>query len=69
MKDLHLANVILGIQIIRNIEGYILTLIHYIEKLLNKYGQYNCKVVITPFDANYKLKKNTRDAISQLEYS
>lgn len=36
---------------------------------MNKYNQYNCKIVITPFDVNYKLKKDTRDVVSQLEYS
>ena len=69
MKDLGLADVILGIQIKINNEGYILTQSHYVEKILNKYNQSNCKVAVTPFDANCKLKKNTRDAVSQLQYS
>ena len=69
MKDLGLADVILGIQIKRNNEGYILTQSHYVEKILNKYNQSNCKVAVTPFDANCKLKKNTGDAVSQLQYS
>ena len=69
MKDLGLANVILGIQIKRNNEGYILTQSHYVGKILNKYNQSNCKVAVTPFDANCKLKKNTGDAVSQLQYS
>ena len=69
MKDLGLADVILGIQIKRNNEGYILTQSHYVDKILNKYDQSNCKVAVTPFDVNCKLKKNTRDAVSQLQYS
>ena len=69
MKDLGLADVILGIQIKRNNEGYILTQSHYVEKILNKYNQSNCKVAVTPFDANCKLKKNTGDVVSQLQYS
>ena len=69
MKDLGLADVILGIQIKRNNEGYILTQSHYVEKILNKYDQSNCKVAVTPFDANCKLKKNIGDAVSQLQYS
>ena len=69
MKDLGLADVNLGIQIKRNNEGYILTQSHYVEKILNKYNQSNCKVELTPFDANCKLKKNTGDAVSQLQYS
>ena len=69
MKDLGLADVILRIQIKRNNEGYILTQSHYVEKILNKYGQINCKPAVTPFDANCKLKKNNGNAVSQLEYS
>ena len=39
------------------------------EIFLNNYGQSNCKVAVTPFDANCKLKKNTGDTVSQLQYS
>ena len=49
MKDLGLADVILGIKIKRNNEGYILTQSHYVEKILNKYDQSNYKVAVTPF--------------------
>ena len=69
MKDLGPVDVILGVQIKRNNEGYILTQSHYVEKNLNKYGKSNCKVAVTPFDANCKWKKNTGDAVSQLQYS
>jgi hypothetical protein len=69
MKDLGQADVILGIQIKRNDDGYILTQSHYVEKILKRFHQYDCKPAVTPFDANCKLKKNSGDAISQLEYS
>ena len=69
MKDLGLADVILGIKIKRNQEGYTLTQSHYIEATLRKYGHLESKDAITPFDANSKLKKNSGDAISQREYS
>ena len=52
MKDLGQAYVILGIQIKRTVEGYILTQSHYIEKILKWFNQYDCKPVVTPFDAN-----------------
>ena len=52
MKDLGLADVIFGVQIKKHNEGYILTQSHYVEKCLNKYGQSNCKVAVTPFDGN-----------------
>ncbi|CAL2262923.1 unnamed protein product [Prunus armeniaca] len=69
MKDLGQADVILGIQIKRNNDGYILTQSHYAEKILRKFGQFDCKPTVTPFDVNCKLKKNSGDAISQLQYS
>ena len=36
---------------------------------MKRFDQYDCKPVVTPFDENCKLKKNTGDAIFQLEYS
>ena len=69
MKDLGQADVILGIQIKRNSEGYVLTQSHYAEKILRRFGQFDCKPAATPFDAGCKLEKNKGDAISQLEYS
>ncbi|XP_070682532.1 uncharacterized protein [Malus domestica] len=69
VKDLGLADVILGVKIKRNQEGYILTQCHYIEATLRKYGHLKSKDAITHFDANSKLKKNKGDAISQREYS
>ncbi|KAM1859022.1 hypothetical protein ACFX13_011388 [Malus domestica] len=69
MKDLGQADVILGIQIKRNSEGYVLTQSHYAEKILRRFGQFDCKHAATPFDTGCKLEKNKGDAISQLEYS
>ncbi|KAK9100306.1 hypothetical protein Scep_023736 [Stephania cephalantha] len=69
MKDLGLADVILGIQIKRNNEGYILTQSHYVEKILKRFNQFDCKPAPTPFDANYHLKKNSKESVCQLEYS
>ena len=69
MKDLGQADSILGIQIKRNNDGYILTQTHYVEKILRRFNQFYCKLAVISFDANCKLKKNTEDTISQLEYS
>ncbi|KAM2738979.1 hypothetical protein EV2_033140 [Malus domestica] len=69
MKDLGQADVILGIQIKRNSKGYVLTQSHYAETILRRFGQFDCKLATTPFDAGCKLEKNKGDAISQLEYS
>ena len=38
-------------------------------KNIKTFNQSDCKLTMTPFDANCKLKKNTRDLICQLEYS
>ena len=50
MKDMGLADVILGIKIIKNENGLVLTQSHYIEKILKKFYYYDCKSVSTPFD-------------------
>ena len=69
MKDLGLADVILGIQITRNSSGYILSQSHYIEKVLRKFDPFKSKSVVTPFDPNCKLKKKNDEGVSSLEYS
>ncbi|GKB02548.1 retrovirus-related pol polyprotein from transposon TNT 1-94 [Tanacetum coccineum] len=58
MKDMGEADVILGIRIQKNSNGYILTQSHYIEKTLKKFGHYNDRLVVTPFDSKVQLKKN-----------
>ncbi|GJX33215.1 retrovirus-related pol polyprotein from transposon TNT 1-94 [Tanacetum coccineum] len=57
-KDMGEANVILGIRIQKNSNGYILTQSHYIEKTLKKFGHYDHRPIVTPFDPNVQLKKN-----------
>ena len=69
MKDMGFADVILGVRIQRNSDGYILTQSHYVEKVLRKFGHYDDKPVVTPFDPTCKLSKNNGDSISQLEYT
>ena len=68
LKDLGLADVILGIQIMKNAEGYVLSQSHYVEKVLRKFGHFESKPVVTPFDPNSKLKKNNNEGVSLLEY-
>lgn len=41
MKDLSLIDVILGIRIKRNAEGYILVQSHYVEAILRKFGHFD----------------------------
>ncbi|GKB67707.1 hypothetical protein Tco_0929119 [Tanacetum coccineum] len=44
------ANVILGIRIQKNSNGYIHTQSHYIEKALKKFRHYDDRPVVTPFN-------------------
>jgi hypothetical protein len=69
MKDLGLADVILGIRVQRTKQGYFLTQSHYAEKVLRKFGHFDDPSVVTPFDPSVHLAKNNGDAVSQLEYS
>ncbi|KAG9442270.1 hypothetical protein H6P81_018124 [Aristolochia fimbriata] len=69
MKDLGLANVILGIRVIKDENGICLTQSHYVEKVLKRFGFENSKPVSTPYDSSVKLKKNGGDNVSQLRYS
>ena len=69
MKDLGVADVILGIKISRTSEGYILSQAYYVEKILEKYGKGDLNVARTPVDLTLHLSKNNGSSISQLEYS
>uniref|UniRef100_A0A2N9F5X3 Integrase catalytic domain-containing protein n=1 Tax=Fagus sylvatica TaxID=28930 RepID=A0A2N9F5X3_FAGSY len=69
MKDLGVADVILGIKITRTSDGLVLSQSHYIKKVLEKFGRYDDSPVKTPIDVNLHLTKNKGNGISQLEYS
>ena len=69
MKDMGKADVILGIQIQRSSDGYILSQSHYVEAILRKFGHFESSPYKTPFDPKSTLKKNVGDSVSQLEYS
>ncbi|CAL8092418.1 unnamed protein product [Prunus armeniaca] len=69
MKDLGVANVILGIKISRTSNGLVLSQSHYIEKILAKFSKYDTSPVRTPYDPNLNLVKNIGHGVSQLEYA
>lgn len=69
MKDMGVAEVILGIRIMKTKNGLSITQSHYIEKLLKRFNQFDCKPISTPFDPNMQLYSNTGRAIEQLEYA
>ena len=47
MKELGLADVILGISVKKNHEGYVLTQSHYVESVLKRFGHYDSKPCAT----------------------
>ncbi|CAM8956284.1 unnamed protein product [Rhodiola kirilowii] len=69
MKDLGLADVILGIKITRTADGFVLSQAHYVDKILDKFGKDSVGVYKTPIDMNHHLSKNKGESISQVEYS
>ena len=69
MKDLGLADVILGIKITRHSEGIILSQAHYVEKILDRFKNYSSGTTKTPVDPNLHLTKNEGEGVSQVEYA
>ena len=69
MKDLGVANVILGIKISKTSDGLILSQSHYIEKILKKFKQNDSSPMRTPVDVNLHLSKNNGKSLSQQEYA
>ena len=57
MKDLGVADVILGIKISKTSYGLILSQSHYIEKILKKFKQDDSNPMRTPVDVNLYLSK------------
>lgn len=48
MKDMGLADVILGVQITRTHNGIVLSQSHYVDKILEKFNTNDSKVARTP---------------------
>nr|GEX50386.1 zinc finger, CCHC-type [Tanacetum cinerariifolium] len=69
MKDMGEADVILGIKILNENKGIVITQSHYIEKILKKFNREDCSPVSTHMDPVEKLKPNTGKPVDQLEYS
>ncbi|KAK6156625.1 hypothetical protein DH2020_010873 [Rehmannia glutinosa] len=69
MKDMGLADVILGIKISRTSNGLTLDQSHYVDKILEKFSKDDTSLARTPIDTSQHLSKNRGEAVSQLEYS
>ena len=64
MKDLRVADVILGIKNTRISERYALSQSHYVEKIVKKFGQHDDCPAKTRVDISLYLSKNTGADIS-----
>ena len=69
MKDTGLADVILGVKILRTSDGLVLSQSHYVDKILDKFSNDDSGVARTPIDVNFHMSKNRGESVSQLEYS
>ena len=69
MKDLGVADFILGIKIYRTPQGLALSQSHYIDKVLDKFKYLNFKEVKTQIDLNLALAKNKGESESQVDYA
>ena len=69
MKDMGLADVILGIKIKKTSYRLILSQSHYVDNILGKFDKDNSGIVKTPVDATLHLSKNKGESVSQVEYS
>lgn len=69
MKDMGLADVILGVKITRTQNGLVLSQTHYVDKILEKFNQGDTSIARTPIDTSQHLSKNRGDSVAQVEYS
>ena len=69
MKDLGEANIILGINILRDNDCITLSQSHYVEKILKKFDHFDMSPMFTPFDSKVHLVKNRGDSVSQDKYA
>ncbi|KAJ0621687.1 putative RNA-directed DNA polymerase [Helianthus annuus] len=69
MKDIGLADVILGVKITRTENGLVLSQSHYVDKILGKFNSDDTSVARTLIDNTQRLRKNRGESVSQLEYS
>ncbi|GJW34318.1 zinc finger, CCHC-type containing protein [Tanacetum coccineum] len=69
MKDMGLADVILGIKIIQTQNGLVLSQAHYVDKTLNNHNARDSGLARTPIDTIMHLSKNRGVGVAQLEYS
>ena len=69
MKDMGLADVILGIKIKRTSDGLVLSQSHYVDNILGKFDKDKFGIARTPVDVTLHFSKNKGESVAQVEYS
>ena len=69
IKDMGLADVILGIKNKRTSYGLILSQSHYVDNILGKFNKDDFSIARTPVDVTQHFSKNKGKSVSQVEYS
>ena len=69
IKDMRLADVILGIKILRTSDELILSQTHYVDNIFGKFDKDNSGISRTEVDVTLHLSKNKGESVSQVEYS
>ena len=69
IKDMRLADVILGIKILRTSDELILSQTHYVDNIFGKFDKDNSGIARTEVDVTLHLSKNKGETVSQVEYS
>ena len=69
LKDLGLADVILGIKIKRTSDRLILSQSHYVDNILGKFYKDKSGIAKTPVDVTLHFSMNKAESVSQVEYS
>ena len=69
MKDMGLADVILGIKIKRTLDGFILSQSHYLDNILRKFDKDDSGIARTLVDVTLHVSKNKGESVSQEEHS
>ena len=64
MKDMGLADVILGVKILQTSDGLVISQSHYVDKILNKFSRDDFGVARTPLDVNLHMSKNKGESVS-----
>lgn len=69
MKDLGVVEVILGIKIIKDDNGIVISQSSYIEKVLKKFDMFESNPTPTLVNPNLRLMNNIENRVSQYRYS